>query len=100
MSPAEPHRLIPIQWRTGPPSGRGDSLYQFVRVYLAEAGGSCDREALLVAMTENPVVRQKLEAGQGFRALLTNMRHSGQVQLDGQLVKLTSRALRRVPVHR
>ncbi len=87
--------MTPIRWRSGAPPGRAQSLYQFVRQYLWQAGGSCSRAELLAAMSRDEAVRTRLTNSQGFLALLTNMRHSRELILDGQMVRATDRALRR-----
>lgn len=70
-------------------------MYQFVREYLWQAGGSCPREELRAAMLRHPAIRERLNGSQGFGRLLVNMRHSGDVELDGDMVTATSRSLRR-----
>lgn len=87
--------VTPIRWRSGAPPGQAHSLYQFVREYLWHAGGSCSRAELLTAMSKDGAVRKRLAKSQGFLALLTNMRHSGELICDGETVRATSRALRR-----
>ena len=91
----ETHALTPIRWRSGAPPGRSGSLYQFVREYLWRAGGSCTRAELLTAILENEAVRTRLGTSQGFTALLSNMRHSGELMYDGEIIRATARALRR-----
>ena len=87
--------LTPIRWRTGAPLGRSSTLYQFVREFLWRAGGHCSRDELLAAMLGDPAVRERLERGQGFGRLLTNMQHSGEVVVDNRTIKATPRGLRR-----
>lgn len=87
--------LTPIRWRIGPPPGHSGSLYQAVREHLWRVGGSCTRDELLEVMLSNTALRNRLFEGQGFSRLLTNMRHSGEILLEGELVRATSRALRR-----
>ena len=87
--------MTPIRWRSGAPPGQAHSLYQFVREYLWHAGGSCSRAELLTAMSKDGAVRTRLANSQGFLALLTNMRHSGELVFDGEAVRATLRALRR-----
>ena len=91
----EAELLTPIRWRVGAPAGRGDTLYQFVREYLLAVGGSCARDDLRAAMLEVDWVRRRLAEGQGFTSLLNNMRHSGDVLCEGEIVRSTARALRR-----
>ena len=87
--------LTPIRWRSGPPPGQHSSLYQVVRKHLWRMGGACSRDELLTLMLDDPSVGKRLQEGQGFVRLLNNMRHSGDVLLEGQIVRATSRALRR-----
>ena len=82
--------------RVGPPtSGVPGSMYDFVRRYLVAHGGSCSREELIAALQADPVMRERLARSKGFAALLNNMRHSGDVVLDEDSVKATSRTFRR-----
>ena len=87
--------LTPIRWRAGAPAGKSGTLYQFVREYLWQVGGSCSRNELLAAMLEVDWARQRLGESQGFISLLDNMRHSGEVLCEGEIVRSTTRALRR-----
>ena len=87
--------FVPIKWRAGPPPGNESSLYQFVREHLWRHGGTCSRDALLTAIQQDPAARSKLEHSRGFSSLLSNMRHSGEIETDGDLVSATPRALRR-----
>lgn len=79
---------------TVPIPSRG-SLYEFVRHSLAERGGSCTRQELLSAIKANPVAAERLERSQGFARLLHNMKHSGFVELEEELVRRTTRKLGR-----
>ena len=92
--------LIPIRWRTGPPPGQRGSLYQVVREHLWRLGGSCSRDELLTLMWRNRSVRRRLQEGQGYVRLLNNMRHSGELVLEGKTVRATARALRRGATNR
>ena len=96
MDDRDSEQQVPLRWRTGPPAGRGESLYQFVREYLWRENGSCHRDELLAEMKRHRRVRERLESSRGFASLLSNMRHSGQIELDGDLVRATPRTLRRV----
>lgn len=87
--------LTPIRWRTGAPAGQRGSLYQVIREHLWRLGGTCSRDELLKLMSSDASIRKRLHEGQGFARLLTNMRHSGEVLLDGKIVRATHRALRR-----
>ena len=79
-------------------SGRGrpvESLYQFVREELATSGGSCTRAELRAAIDAHPAARARLDCSRGFAALLSNMKHSGFVSLDGERVRATARRVGR-----
>lgn len=85
------------KWRVGRPSaGVAGSLYDFVRRYLLAQDGCCSRDKLHSAILAEPVLKTRLEQGRGFRALLSNMRHSGDVVFDGDLVRASSRTVRRM----
>jgi hypothetical protein len=85
--------------RVGPPtSGVPGSLYDFVRRHLVANGGTCSREDLLAALQSDPVIRERLARGRGFRALVNNMRFSGDVTLDRDRVTATSRTYRRLNI--
>ena len=85
------------KWRVGPPTaGVPGSLYDFVRRYLAAHGGLCARSELLHAMMADPKTSERLSRSKGFGPLLINMRHSGDVELDGPIVRATSRTFRRL----
>jgi hypothetical protein len=71
------------------------SLYELVRRTLAERGGCCTRQELLSAIEANPVAAERLERSQGFARLIHNMKHSGFVELEEELVRRTSRKLGR-----
>lgn len=88
---------IERKWRVGPPTaGRPGSLYDFVRRYLVAHNGICSRDELLAALLAEPRTSDRLSRGQGFNALLKNMRHSGDVVLDEDSVQATSRTFRRL----
>ena len=87
---------IPIKWRAGVPDGRSaGSVSQFIREFLCRHGGSCTRDELLRAIRAEPKLLAKLERGQGFARLVQNMRHSGFVTIEDDIVRATSRTLRR-----
>ena len=71
------------------------SLYEFVRATLAEHGGSCTKQELLSAMKTDPDMAQRLERSQGLARLLQNMKHSGFIVLDGDMVRRTGRRVGR-----
>lgn len=97
MPPVEP---FDRKWRVGPPTaGVPGSLYDFVRRHLCAHGGSCSRDELQAALLAEPILKARLEHGRGFTALLRNMRHSGDVILEQNLVRASARALRRLEIH-
>ena len=71
------------------------TLYQLIRETLDEHGGSCLRAELLVAILANPHAAERLSCSQGFSRLLQNMRNSGFIELNGELVRRTKRRVRR-----
>lgn len=85
------------QWRVGPPTrGTPGSLYDFVRRALCAAGGSCLRQELLDLIHADPAMKARLDDSRGFAALLNNMRHSGDILIDGETVAASPRTLRRM----
>lgn len=83
-------------FNTGGSSDREDgrsmgSLFKFIREKLAAHNGVCTREELLRAILADPAASERLEQSQGFSALLGNMKSSGFVEFDGDLVRRTSR---------
>ena len=85
--------------RVGPPtSGVPGSLYDFVRRYLCDNGGSSSRGAIEAALVAEPQMREKLFNSRGFHSLISNMHHSGDVELDGATVRATGRTYRRLGV--
>lgn len=71
------------------------SLYEFIRATLAEHGGTCTKDALLSVVQADPDMAQRLERSQGFARLLQNMKHSGFIELDGDMVRRTGRRVGR-----
>jgi len=71
------------------------TLYQFVRELLEAHGGRCARDALLRLIEDNPAALAKLRQSQGFEALLSNMKHSGFIDLEGDMVHRTARLVGR-----
>ena len=80
-----------------PCASRG-SLYEFVRQTLAENGGSCTKVALLAAIQSDSHAAQRLQKGLGFGRLLVNMKHSGFIEMDGDIVRRTKRRVGRKQV--
>lgn len=87
----------PRAGRVGPPTiGVPGTLYDFVRRHLLQHGGSCTRDELIKAISASPELGRRLDAGRGFAALLSNMYHSGDVLLEGDMVRASARARRRM----
>ena len=70
-------------------------MYDFVRRFLLERGGSCTRAELVAALDANPAMQERLARSQGFTALLHNMRHSGVITFEGENIRPTQRTQRR-----
>ena len=71
------------------------TLYEFVRQTLALRGGVCSRRELLAAIEADPLNSSRLARSRGFASLLQNMKHSGFVELQGDLVRRTKRRVGR-----
>lgn len=106
-SPVEPSAAVdsiePVERKYGvgaPTAGVPGSLYDCVRRYLCAHDGSCSRDELLAALNADPPTQERLSRSQGFKALLNNMRHSGDVRFEGNKVSATSRSSRRVNMSR
>ena len=83
--------------RIGPPVfSLPNSRYSAIRTLLANAGGTMTRADLAMKITEHPEMAEQIKNSRGLASLLSNMRHSGEVALQGDLVSLTERALRRL----
>ena len=87
--------------RVGPPTaGVSGSMYDFVRHYLVEHGGTCTRQELLAALQADDAMKERLaNSSNGFTALIHNMRHSGDVLIDGNLVRASGRTFQRLGKH-
>ena len=93
--------LAQRKWRVGPPTrGTPGTLYDFVRRMLCERGGSCLRHELLEAIEADLGMKARLAASRGFAALVNNMRHSGDILVDGQTIVASPRTLRRMSERR
>lgn len=87
----------PLRWRTAPtPLQSRGTLFQFVRDYLCSHSGSCSRAELRRALEADTKMAARLANSQGFTPLLTNMRHSGDIFLEGETVRASARTLRRM----
>lgn len=85
--------------RVGKPTyGDPTSLYAFVRRALGRTGGVIEIRDLAAAFESGPDLKGRLNS-RGLKGLLTNMMHSGEVVFDGDMVRATSRALRRLKLH-
>jgi hypothetical protein len=71
-------------------------MYDFVRRYLCDNGGISTRATIEAALLADPQKRQRLLNSRGFHSLISNMHHSGDVELDGPIVRATSRTYRRL----
>ena len=70
-------------------------MYQFVREHLRARGGRCAASDLLEAMNADASIAARLSRSQGFKALLTNMVHSREIELEGDEVVASLKATRR-----
>ena len=87
---------LPLKWRPRVPDGRSaGSIFQFIREYLVQHGGTCTRNQLLQAVRSQAELAARLDHGQGFERLLQNMRHSGFITISGDTVTASARTLRR-----
>ena len=88
---------IERKWRVGPPtSGVPGSLYDRVRRILCSNGGRATRQEIFSALQADPFVEDRLAKIRSFNDLLSNMRHSGDVTIDGDEVTATGRTFRRL----
>ena len=86
----------PTGGRVGlPTSGVPGTLYDFVRRYLVEHSGIRTRDEVLAALQAHPDMKERLARSRGFNSLIHNMRHSGDLLLEGDYIRITARALRR-----
>lgn len=87
---------MPNRWRSDRADGRSaGSLYEFIRRELAAHDGVRTRSQLLEAIRRDPRASERLERSRGFAALLGNMKSSGFVELDKDVVRATGRRLGR-----
>lgn len=56
----------------------------FVRRYLSAREGTLSRDERLAALLVEPRMKARLSFGQGFKALLNNVRHNGDVVREGE----------------
>ena len=89
---------VPLKWRRSSPKPRSSgTLYEFIRTYLCNRGGECNRVEILEAIQTDSIMAARLEDSQGLPRLLRNMQLSGWITLLGQRVFATSKTLRRSP---
>lgn len=94
--PSAPSVTVPNRWRSDRVDGRSvGSLHEFIRRQLAEHEGVRTRAELLEAIRRDPHAAERLERTQGFAAVLGNMKSSGFVELDEEVVRATSRRVGR-----
>lgn len=96
---AEAIKSLPLKWRPrlpGPQSA--GTLFQFIREYLCRRGGSATRPELVEAIDADPRMKSRLEHSQGFDRVLANMRYSGWVAVEGDMVIATAKTRRRTLV--
>lgn len=87
--------------RVGPPTrGTPGSLYDFIRRALCDRGGTSLRQELLDIIEADPGLKARLANSRGFSALLSNMRHSGDIVIDGKTIGASPRTLRRMSERR
>lgn len=93
MDNRQPHATnLPIRLQRDRVDGRtSGSLYEFVRRTIAAHGGACTRTELLNAILADPAASARLERTKGFTAVLDNMKYSGFVVFDGDVVRRTAR---------
>lgn len=91
-NPPQPNAGASRKWSLdGTDPRSAGSLYEFVRRTLADHQGVCTRTQILEAILADPRASERLQRSQGFAALLSNMKHSGFIQFDGELVRRTTR---------
>lgn len=87
---------LPNRWRPDRADGRSaGSLYEFIRRELAAHDGVRTRAQLLEAIRRDPRAAERLKRTQGFVAVLGNMKSSGFVELDKDVVRATGRRVGR-----
>lgn len=85
-------RLLPNRLQLDRVDGRtSGSLHEFIRRILAAHGGVCGRAELLAAISADPRASERLKRTKGFTAVLGNLKSSGFVHFDGDLVRRTNR---------
>lgn len=87
----KPVAMSLVSGSAGLPPRSAGVLYELVRAHLREHGGKSTRSTILATIQDDSQALAKLKASQGLTALLTNMKHSGFIMLDGDRVILTRR---------
>lgn len=92
--PAPPS--VPNRWRSDRVDGRSvGSLFEFIRQQLAVHDGVRTRAQLLDAIGRHPQAAERLGRTRGFSAVLGNMKSSGFVELENEIVRATGRRVGR-----
>ncbi len=87
---------VPNHWRSGRVDGRSvGSLFEFVRQELGAHEGVRTRSQLLEAIRRDANATERLKRSRGFVAILGNMKSSGFVELENDIVRATSRRVGR-----
>ena len=95
--PSTESERLPLRWRQHNYDSRSaGSLSQFIRAVLERHGGACTRDEIYSAIRADRHASERLCSGQGLPRLLQNMKHSGFVTLDGDMVRRTGRKVGRL----
>ena len=87
---------VPNRWRPARVDGRSvGSLHEFIRQELIAHEGVCLRSQLLEAILGHPDASERLKRSKGFAAILGNMKSSGFIELDNDIVRATARRVGR-----
>lgn len=87
---------VPNRWRPDRVDGRSvGSLFEFIRRELAAHEGVRTRSQLLDAIQRNPQASERLARTQGFAAVLGNMKCSGFIEFENDVVRATGRRVGR-----
>ena len=94
--PLVPAPAVPNRWRSDRVDGRSaGSLFELIRRQLAAHQGVRTRPQLLEAIRSDPQASERLGRTQGFGAVLSNMKSSGFVELENEIVRATGRRVGR-----
>lgn len=75
----------------GVDSRSAGSLHDFIRRVPGQYGGACTRDQILEAILTDPQAAPRLQYSKGLASILSNMKHSGFVVIEGQVVRRTAR---------